>query len=81
MLVPQERLVAIRRGFSFMFPFQVVLTANRVVEVVKGRKELSTVIMGTMGLTLKLGEDFTTAGFRLEIIGTFFLYTFFPFPF
>ena len=47
-----------------MFPFQVVLTANRVVEVVKGRKELSTVIMGTMGLTLKLGEEFTKAGFR-----------------
>ena len=60
-----------------MYTFQVVLTANRVVEVVKGRKELSTVIMGTMGLTLKLGEEFTKAGFRLEIIGMFFLYTFF----
>jgi len=43
---------------------EVVLTANRVVEVVKGRKELSTVIMGKMGLTLKLGEEFTAAGFR-----------------
>jgi len=43
---------------------EVTLTANRVVEMVKGRKELSTVITGKMGLSLKLGEEFTEAGFR-----------------
>merc|ERR1719318_1004004 len=35
---------------------EVVLTASRVVEVVKGRKELSTVIMGKLGMSLKLGK-------------------------
>merc|ERR1719318_2466465 len=43
---------------------EVVLTASRVVEVVKGRKELSTVIMGKMGLSLKLWEEYINAGFR-----------------
>ena len=45
---------------------QVVLTASRVVEMVRGRKELSTVITGRLGLSLKLGKEFTEAGYRWE---------------
>jgi hypothetical protein len=41
-----------------------VLTANRVVEMVKGRKELSTVITGRIGLSLKLGAEYTKKGFK-----------------
>jgi len=42
----------------------MVLTASRLVEMVKGRKELSTVITGRLGLTLKLGKEYTDAGYR-----------------
>eukprot|EP00092_Neocalanus_flemingeri_P019742 GFUD01021382.1.p1 GENE.GFUD01021382.1~~GFUD01021382.1.p1 ORF type:complete len:387 (+),score=124.97 GFUD01021382.1:50-1210(+) len=43
---------------------EVVLTASRVVELVKGRKELSTIIQGRLGLTLKLGEEYVKKGFK-----------------
>jgi len=43
---------------------EMVLTASRLVEMVKGRKELSTVITGRLGLTLKLGKEYTDAGYR-----------------
>merc|ERR1712096_123273 len=43
---------------------QVVLTANRVVELVKGRKELSTVIQGRLTLSLKLGAEYAEKGFK-----------------
>ena len=43
---------------------QVVLTANRVVELVKGRKELSTVIQGRLTLSLKLGAEYAKKGFK-----------------
>jgi len=43
---------------------QVVLTASRVVEMVKGRKELSTVIQGRLALSLKLGAEYAKKGFK-----------------
>merc|ERR1719186_1086188 len=43
---------------------QVVLTANRVVELVKSRKELSTVIQGRLTLSLKLGAEYAKKGFK-----------------
>jgi len=43
---------------------QVVFTANRVVEMVKGRKELSTVIKGRLELCLDLGPEYGEKGFR-----------------
>ena len=39
------------------------MTANRVVELVKGRKELSTVIRGKLELVLKVGPEYAKKGF------------------
>jgi len=42
---------------------EVHLTASRVVELVKGRKELSTVIRGKLELALEVGQEYAKKGF------------------
>jgi len=41
---------------------EVCLTSSRVVEMVKGRKSLSTVIMGKLDLSVKLKKEYTQKG-------------------